>query len=334
MVKKIILSGDIGGTTTRLQLTAFGSQNNIKILYRAHYRNNDFANLLLIIDTFFVEANVATKTVKSACFAVAGPIQDNIVKLTNLPWVIKTQTLMDHLDLVNLTLINDFQGIGYGLELLTPNDLYTFQQGKPSKCGLKIILGAGTGFGIAILTHDINKFTIHPSEGGHIDFAPVDDIQIKLLNFMLKKYERVSVEHVLSGPGLVNIYQFVCTSCPNLESLSLQAALKDSTDKAATITEYAISYNDICANRALDIFINIYGATIGNLALLTLPHGGIYVSGGIALKILPQILKSKFMERYYAKGRLSYLLEIFPLYLITNEYLALQGAALYAKSLL
>lgn len=331
----MVLSGDIGGTSTRMQLTQFDGDKKIHLLKSIDYSNQNFASFSDIIDSFLKEVSVQKNQIGSICFGVAGPIINGNVKFTNLPWAISTNDLKENFALQHVALINDFEAIGYGIETLEESDLQILQEVAPKEKSIKTFVGAGTGLGVGFMTFFDNSYNVHPTEGGHIDFAPTDDTQVELLHYLRKKYHRVSFERLLSGPGLVNIYRFVRDHkiFGEEENSELRFLLESdqSIDVAATISEYAINHKDILSLRALDIFIRIYGSFVGDLALTTFPHGGIYIVGGIAPKLLPQIQHGGFMERYFDKGRMSGLLKNFPIYVVTNTKVGLQGAAVYAR---
>ncbi|MCL5261218.1 MAG: glucokinase [Gammaproteobacteria bacterium] len=330
----MVLSGDIGGTSTRLLLAEFGDNDKLKVVKIGHYSNSDFASFYSIVDTFFTEANISSQQISSACFGVAGPIVNGIVKFTNLPWVIRLNETKEKLKLEVLYLINDFEAIGYGIETLTPEDFFMVQQGKARENSVRAFIGAGTGLGIGFMTRTNGSYVVYPTEGGHVDFAPTDDTQVDLLRYMRKKYHRVSFERVLSGPGLVHIYHFVRDNkiFGEDENPELRFLIEgdQNIDIAATVAKYAIKHGDILAQRALDIFMRIYGAAVGNLALTTLPYAGLYIVGGIAPKLLEQIKGKVFMDMYYDKGRMANLIKDIPLNIVLNTDVGLQGAAIYA----
>jgi len=344
----IVFSGDVGGTSTRMQLTEFiGSDDGstsfqdckVNIIKREQYHNSDYANFTDVIDAFFLATDSSTKTkIKSACFGVAGPIINETVKVTNLPWVIKAEEIKKKLGIERVALINDFMAIGYGLETLLPQDLLTLQVGKPCRDGVKSYIGAGTGLGVGFMFCKNGICNVCPTEGGHVDFAPADETQLKLLQFLSKKYHHVSFELVLSGMGLVNIYRFVRSQKSGAEEENHNLAIlldneEHRADIAATVFEYAVRQNDVLAARALDIFIRIYGAAVGNLALTTLPFGGLYIVGGIAPKLLSQIQNRVFLEAFGNKGRMSNLIKDIPLHVVLCTNVGLQGTALYAKNI-
>ncbi len=334
----IVLSGDIGGTTTRIQLTEFSPANDIKVIKRTDYGNCDYSSFTDIVSTFFAENDLDATSISGTCFDVAGPIINSEVKLTNLPWVITVADIQSKLKLSRVALINDFVAIGYGLDMLQPKDLLVLQPGELQPGKIKAYLGAGTGLGVGFVNYHQGIPKVYPTEGGHIDFAPIDDIQIDLLKFLRKKFHRVSIERVLSGPGLVNIYQFVRSyngfSEKENAELGLLIDSRKQVDIAAAITEYAITRSDPLAKHALDIFIRIYAAAASNLALTTLPFGGLYLVGGIAPKILSAIKSKLFFETFGDKGRMSALIKTMPISVVLYTDVGLQGAALYAKNMM
>ncbi len=320
----LLLSSDIGGTNTRMLLTDYSS-SAAKVIKNINYTNSEFSSFEDVVRAFVSDID---QKIAGACFAASGPIINDSVKLANLPWIITVARLQAVLGINSVALINDFAAIGYGLETLKPEEILILQEGRPNSSGLRAYIGAGTGLGVGFVTHTGKHWQVHPTEGGHIDFAPTDDIQIELLKFLLKtkKYSRVSYERVLSGPGLVHIYIFVCAQAgKNID-------LDDS--QAATITRLALEEQDLFAKEAVDIFIRIYGAAVGNLALTTLPFGGLYIVGGIAPKLLNLMKGEDFIKNFGAKGRSSELLKGIPLGVVLATDLGLRGAAICARQFL
>ncbi len=328
----LVLSGDIGGTKSRLQLTRFETATQFEVVAQTLYFNKKFDHFALIVKQFLEEHGVAAGSVEGVCFAVAGPIVGGRVKFTNLPWSICEKEIAEELGFAHVKLMNDFEAIGYGIETLKKANLYVLQEGKVRKNKNRTMIGAGTGLGVAIAVHTAEGYQVLPTEGGHVDFAPTDEMQLKLLEFMLKKRHRVSIERLVSGQGLENIYYFVVNNpiFSEKENPDLKLALFRHEDPAAKISEFAITHHDPMAMRALDLFIRIYGTCAGNLALTTLPYGGLYVVGGIAPKLLKQLIDGRFLTAYSDKGRMSDLLKSLPVYIVLDTQVGLQGAANYA----
>lgn len=328
----LILSGDVGGTKTRLQLTDFADQKQFKVLAEQDFFNQQHETFAEIVRLFLQEQQVEPAVIQSSCIAAAGPIINGTVEFTNLPWFVSERELQDELGLSAVKLMNDFEAIGYGIDTLQSADIYVLQQGQQRADAPRAMIGAGTGLGVAIAVPENGHYRVIPTEGGHVDFAPVDDIQMRLLKFMQKKLHRVSYERLVSGQGIVNIYNFIRHH--PLFNESENPALKrllfnNKEDGPAAITQYAIQENDPMAMRTLDLFIRIYGAIAGNLALTTLPFSGLYIVGGIAPKLLPQMSDGRFLKVFHDKGRMSNLLKTIPVYIVLNTHIGLQGAANY-----
>lgn len=331
----IVLAGDIGGTHSRMQVVEF-VDDSFKVLKVAHYLNTNYSSLVDVIDVFLLENAIDRGQVESACVAVPGPIVGGTVKFTNIPWVIDVDDIKRKLQIEKAALINDFSAIGYGLETLKEADVHVIQDVKPREGAIKAFIGAGTGLGVGFMSQKNGYYNVYPTEGGHVDFAPTDDVQIELLKYLRKKYHRVSFERVLSGQGLINIYHFVRDNriFGEEENTALRFIIeskKKGTDIAAAVSEYAIKHKDIMAMRAMDIFIRVYGAAVGNLALTTLPYGGLFIVGGIAPKLISQLEGGVFMEMFRDKGRVSNLFKDIPLCIVKNTDVGLNGSAVYAK---
>jgi glucokinase len=337
----LILSGDIGGTNTRLQLTEYYKNQKFDVLHRQNFSNANFKSFPEILNAFALGSDLSLKKIDQACFAVAGPISDGKVQFTNLPWFIEESRLEAELNLKSVKLINDFEAIGYGIQTLSSENMSHLQTGNPQKEGPISIIGAGTGLGVALL-HTIKisgKTKTQPlvtaTEGGHVDFAPTDDSQMQLLSYLRKKHHRVSVERVLSGPGLTSIYKF-CRDFPlynQQENSNLKFLVHNAADPAADILHYAVKEGDPISLRAMDIFIKCYGAVCGNLALTTLPRGGLYIVGGIAPKILSLLQDGRFLDSFLDKGRMTNLLKEIPVRVVLDAHIGLQGAANYGYQL-
>ncbi|MCX7123029.1 MAG: glucokinase [Gammaproteobacteria bacterium] len=327
----LVLSGDIGGTNSRLQLTNFASEKQFDVMAREGFLNADFDDFSLIVQQFLTQHKIVFSDVERCCFAVAGPIVEGAVKFTNLPWFISEVALRDS-GLKQVKLINDFEAVGYGVDTLKPEAYHVLQKGEKQNHKVRAIMGAGTGLGVAISVFSGTRYQVIPTEGGHVDFAPTDEMQMALLTHLRKKLHRVSIERLVSGQGLVNIYQFVREHplFNETEHPELKRILFHTSDKAAEISRYAIEQHDPFAMHALDLFVRIYGACAGNLALTTLPYSGLYIVGGIAPKLLKQLMDGRFLRAFSDKGRMSDLLAKIPIYVVMDTDIGLQGAANYA----
>ena len=320
-----ILSGDIGGTKTRLRISAIGQGDPV---LQMSFLSNRYSSLAAIIEEFLHQANITG--IAAACFALAGPVLGRCVQLTNLPWSVDADQIAQRFNIPRVSLINDFEAVGMAIEALQPQDLLTLQPGQTQQNGMRLAVGAGTGLGVALLTWQRGNYSVHPSEGGHMDFAPSDATQYELLHYLQQRHGHVSYERIVSGPGLLAIFEFLRDSGRALPSEKL---LKDmaANDAAAAIAQCAQRDQEPLAVMALNLFVSIYGAFVGNLALVLLPRGGIYVAGGIAAKIAPVMQQGKFIRAFRDKGRFAGLLEMLPLHIVTNPDAGLLGAQRVAQ---
>lgn len=320
-----VLAADVGGTHTRV-LLADSDGTQCAPLREQHYLSADWPDLLPILRDFLASE---TALPQHACLAIAGPITATAdahrAEVTNLPWSLDSRALADALGLARVVLINDFAAVGHGVVTLRDTDLLTLQAGEPQAHAPRAVLGAGTGLGQALLVRCGNHYDVLPTEGGHTDFAPQNDLQQELLRALQRDYGHVSYERLLSGAGLVFIYRFLQQRSGGEmpESLAGNAA-------AAAISAAALAGTDPLAVQALHAFVCIYGAQAGNLALSCLPFGGLYVAGGIAPKILAKLQDGAFMTAFNAKGRMQAVTRRIPVRVVTHPNPGLLGAALYA----
>jgi glucokinase len=318
-----VLAGDIGGTNARLAI-----MEGDTVLFQRSYPSESFSEFDHILAEFKKESAIPLPG--KGCLAVAGVVVSDTVKATNLPWSLDGTALKGIFGLEALYLINDFEAAAWGITKLTGEHLEQIGRGTPDPAGPKGVLGAGTGMGQAIIVPLDQGYKILPTEGGHADFAPRNAIEIRLLTHLMADMPHVSVERVLSGPGLTAIYRFLLAERGTEESPSLAAAVKRD-DPAAVITRHALEAQDSLCAEALSMFCSIYGAEAGNLALKCLATGGIYVAGGIAPRILPCLRKGGFRDAFEAKGRMSEVLRRIPTYVVTHPCLGLLGAAVIAR---
>jgi glucokinase len=324
----MILAGDIGGTKTNLALFEEGAGGALSKTETRSFPSNDYSGLEAVIIEFL---NNRTLPIDAAAFGVAGPVIDGVCRATQLPWVVSRTTLQDLLRIDDVWVINDLEATAYGVPTLAPEQLVTLNPGRRAQGGNIAVIAAGTGLGEAALIWDGTNYHAMASEGGHVDFAPRNELEMELLRYMLGIKHRVSYERILSGPGLVNIYNFLKDKGVEEEPEWLKRELESSDDAARTIGETGLGGRaEICV-RALDIFVSIYGAQAGNLALTVKSTGGVFVGGGIAPKIIEKLKDGKFVAAYKDKGRLSPLVEGAPVEVIMEPLTALIGAANYAS---
>jgi glucokinase len=315
----MILAADIGGTKTLLQLThADGT-----VLREQRYDSAAYADFETLLDEFLRAANSAD--IAAACIAVAGPVTGAQAKVTNLPWLIRADALQQRFAIPHLRLINDFQAVGYGIDALTANDLLVLQTGRAEAQAPRAVIGAGTGLGEGILVWQQGHYEALPTEGGHVDFAPTSAVQRDFLAYMCERQARLSYEEVLSGKGLVNLYRFF---------VQRHGATPLALDFDAAAVSSAAERGDEPAAQAVEMFVRIYGAQAGNLALTCLAAGGVYIAGGIAPRLRERIADGSFITAFRDKGPMKSLLTHYPVTLILDTQVGLKGAALVARRLL
>jgi glucokinase len=317
-----ILAGDIGGTNTRLALFELEG-GLLKPVVVEIFHSREFRSLDLIAQKFIEKHRLI---IDYACFGVAGPVKSNRSETSNLAWVVDAHQLATELGIKTVELINDLEASAYGIILLEPKDLVVLNEGVSNPGGNVALISAGTGLGEAGLHWDGDHYQPFPSEGGHADFAPRNELEVGLLLHLLKQYGHVSFERVLSGPGLHNIYEFLRDTGRGEEPIWLTEQMRQG-DPSAVISRAALDGSCELCVQALDLFVSIYGSEAGNLALKLMATGGVYVGGGIAPKIIQKLKNSTFMKAFVSKGRMNLLLGAMPVRVILNENTALLGAA-------
>jgi glucokinase len=317
----VILAGDVGGTKCNLAL--FSEKNGtLTTVFNKRFASKEFAKFDLIVKEFSrLAAPHVTDPVVAAGFGVAGPVIENHVRATNLPWVVDARTLEQELQVGKIILMNDLGATGHSIEHLAPREFCVLNPGKPEPGGTRALLAAGTGLGQSILVWDGERYRIVPSEGGHSDFAPHTEQQIELLRFMRRRYPQVSWELILSGRGFRTIHEFLAPKV-------LHASFEDpDADPAPEITRRGLDKSCRVCSDTLDLWTAIYGAEAGNLALKVLALGGVYVAGGIAVKILEKMRDGSFFHAFKDKWKFEGLLSNIPVSIILNESAPLLGAA-------
>ena len=322
-----ILAGDIGGTKANLALYEMEAAGGLALIEGQRYTSHDYESLELLIEAFIAGRQ---REIRAACFGVPGAVIDGEARLPNLPWLVSREKLAAALSLKEVQLINDLEATAHGIHALDANQLVTLNEGEAQSGGNLALIAAGTGLGEAALFHDGAQYRVAASEGGHADFAPRNQLEMELLAYLLTKHRRVSYERVLSGPGLVNVYNFFKQREDAAEPAWLSEALASGEDEAQTIAEAALSGKAELCVKALSLFVKIYGAQAGNLALIFKATGGLYVGGGIAPKIIEKLKDGTFMRNYGDKGRMSGLVNSIPVRVILDDKTALYGAARYA----
>jgi glucokinase len=340
----MILAGDVGGTKTRLALFETDRAGRLRARDERTYPSRESQGLGLIVARYQREVPAA---IERAGFGVAGPVRDGVCVTTNLPWVVEAKALAALLRLPAAGLLNDLEATAWGLGELREEDTLTLQAGAsgPVRAGNSAIIAAGTGLGEAGLFWNGRRHVPFATEGGHADFAPRSTIEDELLIHLRARFGRVSWERVVSGPGLVEIHDFLAgrpetprpgaaekpsgAGAPNTAGPAHAEAVEANfgEDRAAAISHAALSGTSEVALRALDLFVSMYGAEAGNLALKTLSSAGMFIGGGIAPRIVDRLKTGTFLEAFLDKGRMRPLLESMPVRVVLNDRTALFGAA-------
>lgn len=322
-----ILAADVGGTKTRMISASTDAPQTV--LYEACYMSRDFESFEPLLETFIQDSGTSVSQIETLALALPGLVNADSARLTNLPWVIEKQVLTDTFGIKNISFINDFQASAFGTSQLQEKDQIILNPGLHNSAILRnndtrVAVGAGTGLGVSWAQKDDKGEALsghetlraYDTEGGHIDFAPVDETQVDLLKFLQQRHGHVSYERILSGDGLVCLYEF----CAGKEITEAQ--------KKAITAEWVNSHadKDVTADKALSLFVQIYGAYIGNIAMIFKPFGGIFITGGIAAKIVKKMQSDDFINAYLNKGRMRQLVEQIAVYLVTNERIGVLGA--------
>lgn len=342
-----LLAGDTGGTKTILRLVEASDCKTLTTLYEARFVSAEYSDLVPMVREFLTGAATqlgSPPQPHKACFSIAGPVINNTCNLTNLSWVLDSKRLQQDLKIPAVQLLNDFAAVGYGIPGLEEADLLPLQVNPRQPDAPIAIIGAGTGLGEGFLIPQGDGYRVFGTEGGHTDFAPRSELEFQLLKYLRDKLniDRISVERVVSGMGIVAIYQFlrdrqfmgessdVATAIRTWEA---EAGLSEKTvDPSAVIAVAAAEQADSLCKKTMELFMELYGTEAGNLALKLLPYGGLYIAGGVAAKNVPLMQSGIFIDAMTDKGRMRPLMEKIPVYLILNQSVGLLGAALCAAA--
>lgn len=338
-----LLAGDLGGTKTLLRLVR--SASPAKVEFQQSYQSREYSSLVSIVQQFLAAAQTQLGVeiaIENACFGIAGAVIDRASYLPNLNWHISADKIAQELQIPHVKLINDFVAIGNGVAQLAPEDIHTIQAGQPRINAPKAVIGAGTGLGQGFLIYNGTDYQVIAAEGGHTDFAARSIQEFELLQYILehKQIDRVSNERVVSGPGIVTIYQYLrdtgnLSETPQVADVVRlwEAQAEQSVDPTGLISASAIAKTDPLSQATMQMFVSAYGAESGNLALKILPYGGLYLAGGIAAKNLSLLTDGTFLTAFNHKGRVSDLLGKIPVHVILNPQVGLIGAMAQAAKL-
>jgi glucokinase len=322
-----ILAGDVGGTKTALAIIEVaGSRCRVERFER--YRSDEHAGLEELVERFLEKEETRPA---AAGFGVAGPVRGGRSAITNLPWKLDERRLARDSGIRTVALVNDFAANAFGLRFLGSRQLATLARGRPDPDGPIAVLGAGTGLGSAALMREGSAGIVVPSEGGHVDFGPRTDREDRLVAWLRKRFGRATRERILSGGGLVLLWEFLARERAAKSSSAAKAAIEAAEDRAAEISRLGLGRRDPLARAALAWFAEIYGSEAGNLALQYRATGGVYIAGGIAPKILPALRARSFLSAFRDKPPMRDLLDGIPVRVVLDSRLGLYGAAAVAE---
>jgi glucokinase len=324
----ILLAGDVGGTKTALALFD-ATERGLVLIRDVTLPSREVPSLETAIQQFL--GGGPRGRIEAACLGVAGPVIDGRCVATNLPWIIDEGELAAAIPAPRVRLLNDLEVAAHGVLGLPESELQTLQAGTPRR-GHLVLIAAGTGLGEALVVQDGERRLVIGSEGGHTDFAPRSDLEDDLLRFLRKEFGRVSYERILSGPGLFNVYRFLRDTGWGRESAAVAERMRVD-DPSAVVTEMGLAARDPMCAKALDVFVSVYGAEAGNLALKAMAAGGVVVGGGIAPRIIDRLRAGGFVAAFRDKGRLSGLMEAIPIRVALNPRAPLLGAARVAATM-
>ena len=322
----MLLAGDIGGTKTALGIFS-EEQGAHRTLAQSEVHSADYPSLESIAKEFLTKTGLK---VDRASFGVSGPVLAGRAKITNLPWIVDQASLAKELNLDAVHLLNDLEAIACAVPGLRPGDVETLSTGAPVTQANIAVFAPGTGLGEAFLTWEGGEYRAHSSEGGHADFAPTDDTQIRLLEFMRQRFEHVSYEHVCSGIGIPHVYDFFRDAKKTEEPPAITERIARAGDRTKAIIQAALDPTDPSPRCAatIDTVVSISGSEAGNLALKVLAVGGVYLAGGIAVHLQPALKSPRFLQSFRHKGRLAEVMARIPVHLMTGQ-VGIAGAAAY-----
>lgn len=315
----MILAGDIGGTKS-----LFGVYDSEQLVFECRLANADFSSFDGVVEALLGHPEIPRAAISQVCFAVAGPIDDDdcSAHLTNLGWQVDVPALAKRFGLPEIRLINDFSAAALGAVTAQPHRLHTLQKGIPLAAAPRLVIGAGTGLGMAVVlpeTRGNSGWRVIPGEGGHIAFAPADELQLALWQFLRQRHGRVTWERAVSGPGLAAIHSCIAGLVTDIDP--------------GEVGRRGLAEPASPAGQALRLFVSMYGACAGDMALSVLPRGGVFLAGGIAEKILPAMNNGEFIAAFNDKAHHTRIVERMPVHLVTDVRLGLRGAALGALTL-
>lgn len=316
----VLLAADLGGTHARLRLSRV--ENAAQETLAEHvYSAAEYPTFYAVLAEF-CQPDVA---IDLASLAVAGPVTEQQVQLTNLPWHIDAAQLKARFPIARALLINDFAALAYAIDSMHDSAHVRLQAGVPKKDAVAAVIGAGTGLGHGFWRGSGKDINVFSTEAAHAGFAPRGPVQLELWQFLTERFGRAMYEHILSGPGLVNLFDFFAQRTAGTVTPELSVAMRNG-EPAAAISTFALSERDPVAQHALELFVDIYAARAADFALTVLAHRGVYIAGGIAAKILPALQRPQFLATFNDNPAYRGLLEAMPVLVVTDPLAGLYGA--------
>lgn len=335
MSEQLVLAADVGATHTRFRLEAVGERS--RVVDQSAFTNAEAAGFEQLVEAYLQLEEVASalhvvRNISSVCIGVAGPTDGLSVRLTNLPWEIDVRSVGRRFGFGSVRLVNDVQAAGYGVGALGSGDVHRLQAGGLIPGATRAVVAPGTGLGVSYATNQPSGYNAYASEAGHCDFAPNDTLQQELLDYLHGRYGHVSYERILSGHGLVNLFDFLVVRKHSTVSSELVRRIQEGG--APALTRAALDEGHVLAKHALTLFVSVLGAFCGNLALTLMPRGGLYICGGIPQKIMPAMTDGTFLNGFSSKGRFGDFMGSFPVFLVPSANPSLLGAAMLARRFL
>lgn len=325
-----ILAVDLGGTKTHLQIYDAEIPDRLRLVREGILPSSQYSGLEVLVNEFL---QMKGEEISAACFGVSGPVVNGHAKIVNLPWEVDSRSLSQASGCPRVMLMNDLETTAVGALHLPSHEFHCLNPGEPFP-GNKAVIAAGTGLGQAFLFWDGTKYWPSATEGGHSDFAPQNDFQYGLWKTLRRKYKHVSWEYLLSGGGLHEIYLYLTIALQKTPHTETVALLAKGENPGAVIGNMAVAEKCPVCMEAVDAFAEIYGGQAGNLALTVFALGGVYVGGGIAIKLLPRLLSGRFIQAFLDKGRFEEFMSRIPVHIILNPQTSVIGAAYSAASLI
>ncbi len=327
-----LLAGDVGGTKADLALyelvePARPGLAGLRLVAERTLPSRDYGGLAPLIADFL---GPGSPPISAAAFGIPGPVVDDVVVTTNLPWRIAASELAGAIGCPRVALLNDLETTAWGALALPPSAIHVLHDGV-ARPGNVAVIAAGTGLGQAFLFWDGARFRAAATEGGHVDFAPRDELEIGLLSFLRQKFGRVSYERVVSGPGLANLFDYFDVGLHRPVAPAVRARIARGEDVATVVGEAGVDGSCATCAEVLERFVSLYGAQAGNLALTVMAVGGVWIGGGIVTKILPRMTAGGFLRSFRSKGRYEAFMERIPVKILLEPKTSRLGAALAAR---